>query len=223
MSTSRRDILVAVSLACALTLEADEVFLQGVFSIRLNPLVPLETNSASPSEEEIATLLLEEARWIFSGMIFGFSYSYTPLDRTRRVEEEFTLQPLAEIPWGDPGLRVLQTWVEDHTFYANISYTLREDLTHWYRTWQSAKVETSEGEGLSSALEGYTARKKAVEEAVKQAIREYARARIFNKPMTLTGKVALAEPPRLTFSGDRYRAHVRTFLTLEHVEPYTLF
>ncbi len=56
--------------------------------------------------------LLEQARVLLSGMVYGWSFSYIPGDKARRVEESFVLTPLAQIPWGSPRLRVTETEVD---------------------------------------------------------------------------------------------------------------
>ena len=43
---------------------------------------------------EAREFLDREINWLFRGAIFGFSYRYTPLDRSRGIEEEFLLEQL---------------------------------------------------------------------------------------------------------------------------------
>jgi hypothetical protein len=58
------------------------------------------------SKDEMFNRILEEARYVFSGMVYGFIFSYTPYDRSRGVEEEFLLEPYQWIQRGDPNLQV---------------------------------------------------------------------------------------------------------------------
>ncbi|MEM5947112.1 hypothetical protein WKV44_00985 [Spirochaetia bacterium 38H-sp] len=220
MSISIRILYIVFILFVSFSVFAKDIFLQGKFSVGFFPLSPPNESSDSMSEKELATLLLEEARWVYSGMVFGFSFSYVPYDKTRKIEEVFSLEPIAEIKWGDPFLSVMQTWTEDKVFYAMISYTVPERFLHWYEHWQSANLEVASGIGTAPAFEGYAARKKAVEEAVKQAVREHERARVFNKPRLISGTVALRSVPVIRFYGDRYRAQVDVVLEIKSVKEY---
>ncbi|MFQ3621364.1 MAG: hypothetical protein SNJ78_10540, partial [Spirochaetales bacterium] len=59
----------------------------------LSPPLPSPPNLRSIEKEELYERILEEARYVFSGMVYGFVFSYTPSDKARRVEEEFLLEP----------------------------------------------------------------------------------------------------------------------------------
>lgn len=209
-----------LSLLLCFSAFAEDAFLQGQFSIGFFPLSPPDKTEETMSEKELASVLLEEARWVYSGMIFGFSFSYVPYDKTRGVEEFFSLEPISELKWGDPYLSVMQTWVEDKVFYAMISYSVPERFLHWYEHWQSSNLEIASGIGTYPAFEGYSARKKAVIEAVKQAVREHERKRIFNKPRSINGIVALRYVPQIRFYGDRYRASVDVVVEVKSVKEY---
>ena len=110
----------------------------------LDPLVADGTERPIPREVAIERLL-DEAVFVLSGMVYGFRFDYAPSDPTRRVAEQFELEPYAEIVRGDPRLEVFQTWVEDSRLYARIFYTLDEQQRGWYRGWTSAAMPRRAG------------------------------------------------------------------------------
>ncbi len=62
---------------------------------------------------------------------------------------------------------------------------------------------------------------KAVQEGIKNAIREYARTVMYNKPHTLKGMVVLDAAPRMLLDSGLYKAVVnRAILRLEAVKRY---
>ena len=68
----------------------------------------LETVPGSLTAEEQKTKLppIQEldnvARFVMGGMIYGWKFTYTPSDLTRKVNEYFELSPIKEIDKNDP-------------------------------------------------------------------------------------------------------------------------
>ena len=96
--------------------------------------------------------LLEEGRVLFSGMIYGWTFTYIPGDKARQVQESFVLTPVAEIPWGSPRLAVRETEVADAKLWARMSYALNEDESRRRAAWESntAALSTRPREGEAS-------------------------------------------------------------------------
>ncbi|MEW5816327.1 MAG: hypothetical protein AB1798_13130, partial [Spirochaetota bacterium] len=76
------------------------------FWCELDPMVRM--GDTYPLTREAALKqILEEAQFVFSGMMYGFKFQYTPSDKTRRVDEIYFVEPVSQIPWGDKGLKIL--------------------------------------------------------------------------------------------------------------------
>jgi hypothetical protein len=173
--------------------------------------VPLETALAR---------ILEEGRYVFSGMIFGFTFSYTPLDRARNIAEEFTLQPAFQISWSDPNLFVRETRREGSRVYARLRYALHEFQEAWYEGTLSNVMGSSAGAGEASIFAGYGEKIVSIQDSVKNAVREYARGRVDNKPRKVTGTVFLNGAPRLEVVSGVYRALSSVRLRIDEVVSY---
>ncbi|MCL1818349.1 MAG: hypothetical protein FWG35_05405 [Spirochaetaceae bacterium] len=164
--------------------------------------------------------ILEEARYVFSGMIFGFTFSYTPSDRSRNIPEEFSLEPAFQIPLGDPALFVHQTRREGSRVYARLRYSLREFQETWYTGTLSNMMGSCAGLGEAPIFAGYQEKITAVRNSVKNAVREYARGRIDNKPRRITGVAFLNAAPRLEIVSGAFRAASSVRLKIDDVVTY---
>ncbi len=203
-------------------LSAQPDWLEHEFWIELEPV-------AQPTEEypldrrEAAERVLEEARYVYSAMVFGMRFRYVPLDLARRIDEEFELSPVSELPWGDPAIRVRESRRAEGRLWARVRYTLREHELRRLNAWASSRVPVAAGRGEASLLGGWTAKREAIEDAMRLAIREHVRARVYNKPREIRGRLALYEPPRVFLRSGSYVAQVRVRLEIEAVEPYAVY
>jgi hypothetical protein len=181
-------------------------------------ILPLQARPLA--RDEAVRRLLEEAQFVFSGMIYGYHLCYTPSDSARQVEELFTAEPVAVIPWGDPSLRVLDTWRKDDMFYARIRYNLDADQMRRLDSWSSAIHKSAQGSGEAPLSLGYRGRMEAHRLAVKEAFREHLRSVKRNKPRAAEGRAVLADPPFCSISAGGYRSSVRIRLQVEEIHPY---
>ncbi len=227
MSSSpfRRRTAILLLFAFPLLLQAnptDYGLLVEEFWYELEPLVKFD-NEYPIKEDTAEKRLLELARYVFSGMIYGFTFSYTPADSARKITEEFSLEPLALISWGDPNLEVMDTRVEERRLYARIQYAPRDFQQAWLAGWDSNGIPAAAGEGRSSFIRDRLDKVPVIEEAVKQAVREYVRKRVFDKPREITGSVILRKAPVIHSMSGEYMARVDVKLKIDEIRPYRLF
>ena len=175
-------------------------------------------------EEAAEVRVLMEGRYVFSGMLYGYDFRYVPSDRTRQVEEEFNLQPVAQIPWGDERLRVTSTRRRsDGAFVARMQYDMAPFQRARYEAWRSNVLTPASGAGTADLLRGFDGKISSIEEAVKQAIRNHMRGKTFNKPRVISGRILLQEPPQIGVASGEYVARVETFLIIDEVVHYTAY
>ncbi len=188
----------------------------------MEPLV-FEGGEYPLSPESAARLMLEEARIFFSAMIYGYSFAYTPSDKSRRVAEAFTLTPLAEIAWGDPNLTVLHTRRKGSLLYGKIAYELQDYQQDRRRAWSSNTLPSAAGRGEETMLNGKGAKITSFESSIKQAIRDYVRKRVYNKPKSINGEVLLWDGPQTIVKSGVYSTASRIKLFLGSLQPYAVF
>ncbi len=205
----------------ALLSASGDTLLIAEFSAETHPLI--RDTAAPPTRDEIIRSLLHEAQYVFSGMVYGFNFVYTPADPARKVSDAFDLKLIAEIPWGDPRMSVLDTRTANGLFFARITYRPADFQVARWEAWQSNSNAHASGEGKASYLKGSPARRTAVEEAVKNAIRRYVSGRIYSRPREISGSLALLDAPRIIVQTGNYVATVRIALDVRSVKPYTVF
>ena len=173
--------------------------------------------------EAAITQMLEEARWTFSGMVYGYRFSYTPYDRRRDVPEQFELHLHARIPWGDPLLSVIATRQEGQRFIAQMQYSMATFQVQWTQAWTSRVIPGSAGAGEASLWPDVSQKQLAVEDAIRMAVRERLRVVSPNKPAAASGRLILAAPPRVWIDSGAYKASVQIKLQVDEIRHYELF
>lgn len=163
------------------------------------------------------------ARFVLSGMIFGWRFEYTPSDRARNVQEYFSLEPLAEISADNPCFSLSHIQSLPPRLYARAEFTYDQAAAHSFRHWNSIVFKTGKGRGFGERKNETAGILQAYTNAIKQAIREYARTIEKNKPKEIRGNVKLREEPRLFADQGRIIAETDVLLDITAIIPYTVF
>ncbi len=190
----------------------------------LDPMVQ-DSEDYPLSDEEARRRILEEARFLLSGMIYGFDFLYTPADARRGIEEEFTLAPVAEVLWSDPNLRITDAYLQDAFLFVKIYYDLEDFQVARRRAWASTAITASTGVGTHSVFTdpAPVGKRRALEEAMKQAIRNALRPVHFNQPREITGELVIWEQPRTVIRSGAYTTELTLKLRVKELRPYSLF
>lgn len=206
----------------ALTPDTDVIVL--TLWTEVSKTVPSISGDPSPDDlKGLSRKVLLDARWIISGMIYGYNVKYVPYDKERGVAEYFSADPVYSIPFGDPALRVTATRFEKGRFFVEARYDLVDFQLRRLKLWNSNIYPEAEGIGRASFFKGDEARIEAVREGIKEALRAYLRARIRNKPREITGKVLLDQPPYIIIDAGGYSSKTRIKLDIEKVIPYSVY
>ena len=213
-------LLLLLALAAA-PLAGQDVVLAGEFWAERAPMINLGENAVST--ETAVRRALDEARWVFSGMLYGYSFAYTPSDAARRVAEELEVKPLAEIVQGDPNLTVQQVLDDGRRVTVLLRYALRDFQAARWEAWRSSALPSAGGAGSASFFKGHSEKITAVREAIKTAVREYVRLRVYNKPRRISGAAVLEQAPRIIVAEGAYRADCRVRFMIDELVPYTVY
>jgi hypothetical protein len=162
---------------------------------------------------EAATAVLDEAHWFFSGMVWGFDYVYTPSDRSRSIAELFQIQPKAPLAAKGMELRASDARLEGTVLVVSVEYTPDSDERAEMESWKSG-VAASQGTGSARA------RRDAVTEASRAALRSYLRGITHNKPREIRGSFAFAVFPRLFIRQGTWVAVVRLYARVDEIVSY---
>ena len=187
----RKLVILLLLIPCALAAVDTGMRLSIRPWIELEPLVRIQLEEYPIPLATAEKRLLEEGRALISGMIYGWTFTYYPGDKARRVQEGFTLTPVAQVPWGSRRLRVTETEVKDARLWARILYSLDDEEAARRSAWDSNTADLSTGRGTAALQLGPAGRTAALEAAIKDAIRLSLDNRYPNKPREVKGDVAL--------------------------------
>ena len=220
----RRTISIVTLLLTALICDAQNNPLSLRIWCELEPMVQ-ENEDYPLSTEEAQRRALEEARAILSGMIYGYRFRYTPGDSVRKIEEEFFLTPVAEILWGDPNMRIADAWVKDSMLFLKVTYELEDFQAARRRAWSSNSVEASSGVGSYSVFTATSpeGKRNALQDALKNAVREALRPVVFNKPREITGEILIWNEPHAVIQSGTYTTQADVKLRVKEIRSYSLF
>ncbi len=224
-------LVLALSLAAAvagpaarLAAQADESepLLRAEFRVELQPVSPF--GDPDPLElEAAARLLLDEATWVYAGMVWGFRYEYEPYDRTRGIAERFVLSPLGAIPKGDPRLVPGAARRAGGELAAYVEYRPLPVEAALLGSYAKEPWERSQAEGAAKLSRGWAGRREALEDALREAVRAHLRSIEPNKPRRSTGRVVLERPPRIVVREGSYLAQVRARVDVQELAPYVVY
>lgn len=213
----------AIAVMTALTLisiHAEGLTLRHLFRAEIDPIDPLVPSPVDYAD--IKARVLEEARRAYSGMIWGFRFTYVPMDKTRNIEESFKMESAQEISTADPRLLPDAPIIEGTNAAAYVDFRMNADETDRFRQWSGSLYPRSQGEGRVPAR-SRNSRFAAIEDAVRSAVREYARGATLNKPREITGWCAFEQPADIRFQAGHYLARVKIRLKIEEIRHYEVF
>ncbi|MGA2613607.1 MAG: hypothetical protein ABSG38_09150 [Spirochaetia bacterium] len=191
--------------------------------VELEPVVRIETDQYPIPAEKAARAALEEARVLLSGMIYGWSFDYTPANSARGVAESFALTPIAQIPWGSTRLRVIETETAEQKLWARASYSMDDAEAARRASWESGTALLSQGEGKADVMKGPDAKGLSFQDAVRDAIRVALHGSYIDAPRQIRGDVVLWDDPQSLVRSGMYRTTVKVKIMVRDVVPYRIF
>jgi hypothetical protein len=129
-----------------------QIDIEPIYGGFVDPEYPLQT-------ESLHRRALEEAALFYSAMIYGWSFHYDVGERARGIEENFELNPLGLIPWGDGKLRATDAEIRDRKLCLWTDYRLDESQQRRVALWRAGSIRSVQAQGRGppgtpSVLEG---------------------------------------------------------------------
>lgn len=165
----------------------------------------------------------ELSPFLLSGMIYGFNFEYTPSDKRRKVSEYWDFTLIKEINKSTNQLEYKNPLVEDNKLICWVYCDRTLEQVAEYKHWTSIVYPKVKGIGKASVENGFDSIKEACSQAAKQAVREYWRTMIKNKPKEISGKLLLVENPRIYIKNGEYVVDLDFFMETDKIIPYTYY
>jgi hypothetical protein len=197
----------------------DFTSLQGEFWLDFQPMGK-DGPQAPLSADEATRTLLEEARTVYSAIIYGYDFSWRPADPSRKAVDSFTMTPAGAIPWGDPDMEFRETRRDESSLYLRVRYLVKPFEQARLEAWTRNDRTDASGTGTASYFDGPSGKLKAFSEACKAAIRDMARGVALNRPSMVTGRFVVSEMPRVIVRSGLYQYTVRLKLQLDGIDSY---
>ena len=164
--------------------------------------------------------------FLMEGLVYGWNFVYVPSDKTRGVEEYFEITPVRESASEAPHVFEIEyssVWIENNRFNCWIDYTRTAHQVQTYNLWASIQNPVIQGRGFGDLSKGFDGIKEAAQDSLKNAVREYYRNTIKNKPKEITGRVLLRKTPMIGISSGRYVIKLDFFLECGTILEYSQF
>lgn len=165
----------------------------------------------------------ELSPFLLSGMIYGFNFEYTPSDKRRNVSEYWDFTLIKEINKNTNQLEYKNPLVEDNKLICWVYCDRTAEQIAEYKHWTSIVYPKVKGIGKVSVEDGFESIKEACSQAAKQAVREYWRTMIKNKPKEISGKLLLVENPRIYIKNGEYVVDLDFFMETDKIISYTYY
>jgi hypothetical protein len=178
-----------------------------------------------------ARRIRETAPFLIEGMVYGWEFSYTPSDTARSVAEQFSLEPfgtrqqsprtlseadIARISYAGPR-------EENNQVSCWVDFALDDTMILLRKQWRSVSYRRITGRGFAPFAGGLDAIKQAAADALKNAVREYARGLEKNKPKEIEGRVVIVNNPSIGINAGKYQIELDFFLEMSKIELYSLY
>lgn len=173
----------------------------------------LEKQNLEPDINRIYKSLLSEARWVYSGMIYGFDFNFSPADHTHGGESEFLLEPKQMLDWGDPRMKAGEIFIQEKMLYCRILYYPDFFQTKWMTTWKNRQAYTGTGAGSSPFLMSGS-RQAAMKNSVKGLLVKYFKEKEGEKPQRVTGEAAFLSVPEISLRAGQINAVSRCVIDI---------
>lgn len=209
--------------------EFTDTILQGELWMPFQALVPGELEKRVPDEQKLDALL-EEMQEVFSGMIYGWSFTYRPIDKDRGVAEALDVVPLGRIvgTTGDPKTAralAVATRVDEQSGVLTVSfrYYMQPFEAQRRQAWASFNLEQAAGVGKAKIVDRLESRIEALRQAIKEAVRNLLRPKIYNRPQEIRGEALLRQVPMYSLQSGQYVCSARFQIRILSVRDYPLY
>jgi hypothetical protein len=167
--------------------------------------------------------LRETAPFLVQGMIYGFTFSYTPSDTLRNVPEAFSFEPVKELGDDERRISYTQPRIEGSRLYCWVDFERTASMIFQKKQWEAVSNLRVSGRGSGRLEDGFLGITEASRDALKNAVREYGRSITKNKPKEITGTAIITGTPKIGIISGKYAVALDFFLQITILVPYTQY
>lgn len=165
----------------------------------------------------------EIAPFLVNGMVYGWNFVYVPSDKERNVDEYLEITEIVSQKAVENYIEYVSPWLENDKLNCWCTYKRSEAEIQNYYLWNSIKNPKIHGRGYGELIDGFDGIKTAANDAVKNAVRDYYRNIIKNKPKEIRGSILMRDIPTIGVTSGRYVINLDFFLECGKIIEYTVY
>lgn len=163
------------------------------------------------------------AQFLLNGMVYGWDFVYVPSDKARGVEEYFEITEIHSVGDSFNKISYSSPWIDDTLLKCWCEYNRTKVEIDNYKSWSSIIHPLIRGKGYGSIELGFDGIREAAKDSLKNAVREYFRGKVKNKPKEISGSVLIKNEPLLGIDSGRYTINLDFFLEYDKIIEYTVY
>jgi hypothetical protein len=167
--------------------------------------------------------ILEEAAWVYGGMIWGFDFSYTPYDKARAIPERFEIESLGALKLELLSIAAGAYPKSADEYRAFVEYRPAPALSALMASYAQEPWKSCQGIGRADMVLGVKGRRAAYEDGLRAALRGYLQSALPNKPRLVKGRIAFERAPSLAILGGSYTVQLRARAMVTESIPYKIY
>ena len=162
--------------------------------------------------------------YLLNGMVYGWSFSFTPSDKLRNVEERLEITEIGSVS-GQNGSSIVYSkpWIADNKVNVWVEFERTPAMIFACRMWNTISAKKAQGRGSGKISDGFEGITNAAKDALKDALRAHYRPILKNKPKEIRGRVLIRRAPLLGINAGHYTLDLDFFLETDKITPYTQF
>jgi hypothetical protein len=222
-------LFVVVSSSLPAQAEFTESLLQGELWMPFQAIGPGEMERRVPDQEKLDALL-EEMQTVFSGMVYGWSFTYRPVDPVRKAAEYLDVVPLGRIvgSTGYPATSrvvAVSTRLDDENGVLTVlfRYAMPPFEAGRRRAWSSFNLDQAAGVGKARVIDRLESRLEALRQSIKEAVRNLMRPRLLNRPQEIRGEALLRQVPLYSIQSGQYVCSAKFQMRIVSVREYPAY
>jgi len=186
-------------------------------------LPPHEGESYPLPDSVAASRVLDEAAWVFSGMIEGFAFDWKPENKGRQIKDSFVLTPASAIAQGDPRLVPGPTTKSSSRLGAWIDFRPDDSDRLFLESTRSPEWKSAQGVGAFSRSGGWKGRREAYVAAARAALESWEREAEPQRPDEVKGRLVFATAPSVFVEENAWVVRARVRIEILETRRWSLF
>ena len=161
--------------------------------------------------------------FLFNGMVYGWEFDYTPSDKLRGVPEYFEVKETRPFDEESKKIRYEKPWFDESKVHCWAVFERDDAMTASWKQWADVKNPRILGLGGGKVSKGFEGIQDAAKNALKDAVRNYYRKILRNKPKQITGRVLINKVPAILINSGEYQLQLDFFLETGIIKEYQNF